>query len=53
MKRSFLRSSVTPYAKNSTLSEACVSKLDPHWAADEGDVLRLVVTCFASIANRS
>src|ERR1700761_865693 len=33
MKRSFLRSSVTPYAKNSTLSEACVSKLDPRWAA--------------------
>jgi hypothetical protein len=33
MKRSFLHSKVTPYAKTSTLSEACVSKLDPHWAA--------------------
>jgi hypothetical protein len=33
MKRGFLHSKVTPYAKTSTLSEACVSKLDPHWAA--------------------
>jgi hypothetical protein len=33
MKRSFLHSRVTPYAKNSTLSEACISKLDPRWAA--------------------
>jgi hypothetical protein len=33
MKRSFLHSKVTPYAKTSTLSEACVSKLNPHWAA--------------------
>jgi hypothetical protein len=33
MKRSFLHSKVTPYAKTSTLSEACVSQLDPHWAA--------------------
>jgi hypothetical protein len=33
MKRGFLHSRVTPYAKTSTLSEACVSKLDPHWAA--------------------
>jgi hypothetical protein len=33
MKRSFLHSKVTPYARNSTLSEACISKLDPRWAA--------------------